>query len=62
MNTDTITVRPRHSVEIVLRYLRLQKELPETTDALIVTNSRDEYAGMSATYHTSHRGPFGDRA
>ena len=46
MNTDTITVRPRHSVEIVLRYLRLKKELPETTDALIVTNSRDEYAGV----------------
>ena len=46
MNTDTVTVRPRHSVEIVLRYLRLRKELPETTDALIVTNTRDEYAGM----------------
>jgi len=46
MNTDTITVRPRHSVEIVLRYLRLKKELPETTDMLVVTNSRDEYAGV----------------
>ncbi len=45
MNTDTITVRPRHSIEIVLRYLRLRKELPETTDMLVVTNSRDEYAG-----------------
>lgn len=46
MNTDTITVRPRHALEIVLRYLRLRKELPEATDALIVVNSRDEYAGM----------------
>lgn len=46
MNTDTITVRPRHSVEIVLRYLRLKKELPQTTDSLIVTNSRDEYVGI----------------
>ncbi|MGD8830005.1 MAG: magnesium transporter [Pseudomonadales bacterium] len=46
MNTDTITVRPRHSVEIVLRYLRLKKELPDTTDALIVTNPSDEYVGM----------------
>ena len=46
MNTDTITVRPRHSVEIVFRYLRLKKELPETTDMLVVTNSRDEYAGV----------------
>jgi magnesium transporter len=46
MNTDTITVRPRHALELVLRYLRLRKDLPETTDALIVVNSRDEYVGM----------------
>lgn len=46
MNTDTITVRPRHALEIVFRYLRLRKDLPETTDALIVVNSRDEYLGM----------------
>ena len=46
MNTDTITVRARHALELVLRYLRLRKDLPETTDALIVVNSRDEYVGM----------------
>ena len=46
MNTDTITVRPRHALELVFRYLRLRKDLPETTDALIVVNSRDEYLGM----------------
>ncbi len=46
MNTDAITVRPRHALEIVLRYLRLRKELPETTDALIVVNNSDEYVGM----------------
>ena len=46
MNTDTITVRPRHAVELVFRYLRMRKDLPETTDALIVVNSRDEYLGM----------------
>ena len=46
MNTDTITVRPRHAVELVLRYLRLRRDLPATTDALIVMNSRDEYLGM----------------
>ncbi|NCF44310.1 MAG: magnesium transporter [Proteobacteria bacterium] len=46
MNTDTITVRPRHAAELVLRYLRLRRELPATTDALIVVNSRDEYLGM----------------
>jgi magnesium transporter len=46
MNTDTITVRPRHAAELVLRYLRLRRELPATTDALIVVNSKDEYLGM----------------
>lgn len=46
MNTDTITVRPRHALELVFRYLRMRKDLPETTDALIVVNSRDEYVGM----------------
>ncbi|MEM7096859.1 MAG: magnesium transporter [Pseudomonadota bacterium] len=46
MNTDTITIRPRHAVEMVFRYLRMRKDLPETTDALIVVNSRDEYLGM----------------
>ena len=46
MNTDTITVRPRHAVELVLRYLRLRRDMPAATDALIVVNSRDEYLGM----------------
>jgi len=46
MNTDTVTVRPRHAVEIVLRYLRLRKELPPITDALIVVNDSDEYVGI----------------
>ena len=46
MNTDTITVRPRHTADVVLRYLRLRKTLPEPTDALIVVNDNDEYVGM----------------
>ena len=46
MDTDTITVRPRHTLELVLRYLRLRKELPAGTDALIVVNSEDQYLGM----------------
>ncbi len=46
MNTDSITVRPRHTLELVLRYLRLRKELPPSTDALIVVNSDDHYLGM----------------
>lgn len=46
MNTDTITVRPRHALEMVFRYLRMRKDLPEATDGLIVVNSQDEYVGM----------------
>ena len=46
MNTDTSTARPRHAAELVLRYLRLRRELPATTDALTVVNSKDEYLGM----------------
>lgn len=46
MDTDCITVRPRHTLELVLRYLRLRKELPSSTDALIVVNSEDQYLGM----------------
>ena len=45
MDTDVVTVRPRHALEIVLRYLRLRKELPMHTDALIVVNSSNEYVG-----------------
>jgi len=46
MNTDAITVRPRHLLELVLRYLRRQQDLPQMTDELIVVNSRDEYVGV----------------
>ena len=46
MDTDTITVRPRHTLVLVLRYLRLRKVLPPGTDALIVVNSDDQYLGM----------------
>ena len=46
MDTQLVTVRPRHALEIVLRYLRLRRFLPQSTDALIVVNSRDEYVGM----------------
>lgn len=45
MDTDVVTVRPRHALEIVLRYLRLCKELPRHTDALIVVNSSNEFVG-----------------
>ncbi len=45
MNTDTITLRPDVSVDVVLRYLRLKGELPEATDALYVVDKQDKLIG-----------------
>lgn len=45
MNTDTITVRPSNTVDVVLRYIRRHDEIPEMTDSLLVVNRRDEYIG-----------------
>ncbi len=46
MNTDTITVRARHSVDVVLRYLRRHDEIPASTDAVFVVNRKDEFIGI----------------
>lgn len=46
MNTDTITVRPRFSLDVVLRYLRRHEEIPHSTDSLIVVNRKDDYLGL----------------
>lgn len=45
-NTDTITIRPRFTLDVVLRYLRRHSELPPSTDALIVVNRKDHYLGL----------------
>ncbi|WP_045857295.1 magnesium transporter [Teredinibacter purpureus] len=45
-NTDTITVRPRFTLDVVLRYLRRHTELPPSTDSLIVVNRKDDYLGI----------------
>lgn len=45
MSTDTITLRPDVTVDVVLRYLRLKGELPQNTDTLFVVNKRDKYLG-----------------
>jgi len=45
MNTDTITLRPEVSIDVVLRYLRLKTELPENTDTLYVVNRQDLLIG-----------------
>ena len=46
MNTDTITVRTRHSMDVVLRYLRRHTEIPAMTDNLIVVNRADDFIGL----------------
>ncbi|MCB1668790.1 MAG: magnesium transporter [Porticoccaceae bacterium] len=45
MNTDTITVRPDMSLDVVLRYLRRHEEIPEVTDNLFVVNRKDIFLG-----------------
>lgn len=45
-NTDTITVRPRFTLDVVLRYLRRHDDLPASTDNLIVVNRKDDYLGL----------------
>jgi len=45
MNTDTITLRPDVSIDVVLRYLRLKGELPDATDTLYVLNESDQLIG-----------------
>ncbi|NQZ80601.1 MAG: magnesium transporter [Colwellia sp.] len=45
MNTDTITIRPEVSVDVVLRYLRLKGELPESTDSFYVVDREDHFIG-----------------
>ena len=46
MNTDTITIRARLTLDVVLRYLRRHVEIPEMTDNLIVVNRSDQFIGL----------------
>jgi magnesium transporter len=46
MNTDTITIRARLTLDVVLRYLRRHDEIPEMTDSLIVVNRADQFIGL----------------
>lgn len=45
MSTDTVTIRPDVTVDVVLRYLRLKGEMPDLTDTLYVVNKRDDFIG-----------------
>ena len=45
MNTDTISIRPDVTVDVVLRYLRLRGKLPEATDSFYVVDREDHFIG-----------------
>nr|WP_203565312.1 magnesium transporter [Alteromonas profundi] len=46
MNTDTITLRPDVTIDVVLRYIRLKGELPHNTDTFYVVNRTDNLVGI----------------
>jgi magnesium transporter len=46
MNTDTITVRPKIPLDVVLRYLRRHDELPEIIENIFVVNRQDQFVGL----------------
>ena len=46
MNTDVITIRPENSIELVMRYLRFLRKLPQNTDDIYVLSRKDEYLGI----------------
>jgi magnesium transporter len=45
MNVDIITIRPDITVEVVLKYLRNQDSIPNSTDSIFVVNRNNEYRG-----------------
>jgi magnesium transporter len=46
LNTDTITVRRSHTLDVVLRYLRRHDEIPEMTDNILVVDRNDMLTGI----------------
>ncbi|NUY57275.1 MULTISPECIES: magnesium transporter [Salinivibrio] len=45
MNTDVVTIRDDVTVDVVLRYLRMRGELPDTTDTLYVIDPNGRLIG-----------------
>ncbi len=46
MNTDVVTVRDNVTLDVVLRYLRMRRDIPEQTDNLIVVDYSNRYLGV----------------
>lgn len=45
MNTDTLTIRPDITLDVVLRYLRRHERLPDSTDSLLVVTRSGKLIG-----------------
>lgn len=45
MDTDTLTIRPDITLDVVLRYLRRHERLPDSTDSLLVVTRSDKLIG-----------------
>ena len=45
MNTDIISVRQKHNLEVVMRYLRAQRKLPKNTDQIFVVSRENKFLG-----------------
>ncbi len=46
MNVDMVTVRADVTLDVVLRYLRLHIDIPDTTDSLFVVDRDDNFKGI----------------
>ncbi len=46
MNTDAIEIRADITLDVVLRYLRMRKSIPETTDNLMVVDRENTFLGI----------------
>ena len=57
MNPNTLTVRSDVTADVVLRYLRMLREIPEDTDALFVVNRDGGYLGCCTSRGSSRQTP-----
>ena len=48
MNIDIVSVRADVTLDVVMRYLRLLRQLPEQTDSLMVVDRENKYIGVLA--------------
>ena len=46
MNLDMVTVRADVTLDVILRYLRLHIDIPDTTDSLFVVDRDDNFKGL----------------